>query len=50
MATNKPLLSGEFIDWVSALPVPSKPLLWCDECHHWHRSASDCPYSPTAGA
>lgn len=42
----KPLLSATFTDWVAALPVERKPLLWCDECHCWHAHASHCPYHP----
>ena len=45
MATNHPLLSEQFTNWVMSLS-PLKPLLWCDECHHWHNTAADCPYSP----
>jgi hypothetical protein len=53
MATNrKPLLDAPFTAWVATLStVPSgASLLWCDECHHWHASTSECPYSPKAGA
>jgi len=55
MATNHnpsnlplPLLSTQFVLWVSSLKTDRERMLWCDECHYWHQTASECPYNGRA--
>ena len=53
MATNptpRTLPGGDA--WVATLQTPApERLIWCDECHYFHREINECAYvTPRVGA
>lgn len=46
---SMPLLSAQYVMWVSSLAPQRERLIWCDECHYWHATVNECPYIERLG-